>query len=260
MLEQILARTKEKLQLRMSIVPRSEMERRARAAPPPRDFLAAIRRVPPQPLRLVAELRRGSPLRRVLRTDLDAARFATACEGGGAAAIAVCTEEDHFQGSQQDLITVRNVVSLPVLHRDYVLDPYQLLESRAFGADAVTLNGSLLDRAKLRDFLTFLKDLGMTGVVEVGEERELGTCLAVGSQCLRIDNRDPRTLRPVSGKAERLRLLIPPDITILVEGEQGTPAEAGVWSQQGADALLLSEPLVLAPDPATKIRGLFPKS
>lgn len=257
LLDQILAKTKERLQMRMSLTPRSEMEKRARSASPVRDFLPAIRREPGAAPRFIAEFRRVNPIRGMLRPDLHPARFAAAVAQGGASALSLCTEEENFRGSLQDIAAARGVVSMPVLRRDYLLDRYQVFESRALGADAVTLHASVLDRNRLRDLLTCLKDLGMTGVVEIGEDKDLGTALAAGAQCILLDQRDARTLRPVPGKAEKLQILVPSDLALIVEIEQGTRAEIQSWKERSASALLLAEPLLLAADPAAKLRELL---
>lgn len=243
--------------MRMSLTPRSEMEKRARAATAPRDFLAAIRRDPGGTTKIIAEFRRVNPIRGMLRPDLHPAKFGASAAQGGAAALSLFTEEEHFRGSLQDLAAARSVVSMPLMRRDFVLDRYQVFESRALGADAVTLHASVLDRNRLRDLLTCLKDVGMGGVVEIGEEKDLGTALAAGAQCMLLDHRDSRTLRPVPGKAEKLQMLIPSDLTLIVEVEQGTRNEVQAWKGRNASALLLAEPLLLAADPAAKLRELL---
>lgn len=256
LLDQILAKTKERLQLRMSLTPRNEMEKRARAATAVREFLPSIRRPSGQAPRLLAEFRRVNPIRGILRPDLQPSRFAVAVAQGGARAISIATEEEHFRGSLQDLGAARSVVAIPLLRRDYILDRYQIFESRALGADAVTLSAAILDRNRLRDLLTCLKDVGMSGVVEIGEEKDLGTALAAGAQCILLDQRDPRTLRPAPGKAEKLRILVPSDLALIVEIEQASRSEIQTWAERNADAMLLAEPLLLAADPAAKLREL----
>ncbi len=255
-LDQILARSKEKLQLRISITSQKEIEDRARKAAAPKGFTAALQRRE-GPMKIVAELRRATPFRGALRPQLDAVQFAQSCATGGAGALSVCVEEEYFKGSNQDFIAVRKSVELPILHRDFITESYQIYEARYLGADALSLNCALLKREKLRDFLTTVKDLGMTGVVEIGEEKDLGTALAAGAAVLRIDDKDPRSMRPIPGKARKLRMVIPADIPLIVESEKCTKEELAYWEQEKNCAFLISEPLILAPDPESKLRELL---
>ncbi len=255
-LDQIIARTKERLNLRMSITPRNEMERRARAAATPKKFFDSVRRATGSPIRIVPEFRRVQYLRGPIRPDFNLAQFSKDCETGKAAALSICTEEENFRGLPTDLSSVRSSCNLPLLRNDYILDRYQLFESRALGADAVLLQAFLHDRSKLRDLLTCIGDLGMEGVFEVSEERELATVLPIGAKILRLSNRDPRSFRNIPGKVDKLRHLIPAGIAVIFDGDSTTTQDLQRWRRENIDALILSESILNSPDPVAKLREL----
>jgi len=260
-LDRILAAKRQELERRRLEEPLGILRTRlAQAAPPTRSLAQALRG---PSLGLIAEVKRASPSRGVLRADLDAQALARTYASGGAAAISVLTEEQHFQGSLGDLEAVRAVLDgrggprPPVLRKDFLFDAYHLFEARAYGADAVLLIVAILDPALLAELLALARTLGLECLVEVHDERELEWALAADAQIIGINNRDLRTFEVDLAVSERLRPLIPRDRVVVAESGIHTRADVQRLRALGVNAVLIGEALVTAGDPAAKIRELL---
>ena len=230
------------------------LQRQSSMAPPPRDMVAALAR---PGVSLIAEVKRASPSKGVLCPDLDPATLASAYEAGGAAAISVLTDERFFQGSLDDLRTVRQHAGLPVLRKDFVIDPYQIIEARVAGADAVLLIVAVLSDGDLVSLYQLVRELGMAALVEVHDEAELARALEIGPRIVGINNRDLRTFHVDLETTARLRARVPKDVVLVAESGVHTPADVARLSAIGADAMLIGEALVRAPDVGQKIRELL---
>jgi indole-3-glycerol phosphate synthase len=226
----------------------------AAAAPPPRGFAAAVA----APGRsVIAEIKRRSPSRGPLAPGLDAAAQAKRYAAGGAAAISVLTEPSHFDGSLDDLIDVTNGVGLPVLRKDFLLDPAQVWESRAAGADAVLLIVAVLEKGDLTALLRAAADAGLDALVEVHDEAEAETAVAAGATLIGVNNRDLTTFAVDLGVAERLAPLVVVNGSVTV-AESGVSDPAGadrMWAL-GYDAILVGEALVTTDDAERLLRDL----
>jgi indole-3-glycerol phosphate synthase len=235
--------------------PRSDLEERCRELPPARDFEAALT---PEAggVRLVAEVKKASPSRGVLAADFDPVGLATTYARHGAAAISVLTDEKYFQGNLGLLAEVRAAVPVPLLRKDFMLDEYQLWESRAAGADAILLIVAILDGARLRDLLAGAKGLGLAALVEAHTAAEVEAALAAGAQIIGVNNRDLRTFETRIETTLALLPLIPPGLLVVSESGFAHAAEVRRVVAAGAHAVLVGEGLVRAPDVGAKVREL----
>jgi indole-3-glycerol phosphate synthase len=252
-LEEILAAKREEVaRLRRERL-EAELEARARDAAPPRGFASALRSGPAP--RIVAELKRASPSRGLIRGDADPAGIARSYARGGAAALSVLTDGPYFRGSLADLRAVRAAVELPVLRKDFVIDPLQVLEARAAGADGVLLIVAALDDGALRELLACAKAKAMDRLVEVHSRDELERALEAGAETLGINNRDLRTFRT---DVEVTRALLPYTDGRTVVSESGIEDAATLRSLSGAGvhAFLIGERLMRAPDPGEALGRL----
>ncbi len=216
-------------------------------------------------LRLIAEIKRASPSRGVINADLDAAVQAREYAEAGASAVSVLTEPSFFGGSIEDLAATADAVAgdpdrPALLRKDFVFDPYQVAEARAYGADAVLLIVMMLEPAALADLVALVGDHDMEALVEVHDADELTAALDAGAQVLGVNNRDLRTFDEDLGTFERLAPLArdaAPDVTLVAESAIGSAADATRMASAGAHALLVGEALVRTGDVSGKAHELM---
>lgn len=232
---------------------RSALRNQAESAPPPRDFAGALR---VESVGVIAEVKRRSPSAGWIRRDANAAGLASMYAHGGAAAISVLTDGEHFGGSREDLEQVRAAVETPVLRKDFVLEAVQIHEARAMGADAVLLIVRILEDAVLRDLTALAGELGMAALVETHEGREVERALKAGARVVGINNRDLAKFETDLATTERLIVGVPADV--IVVGESGIHERADVerLAEAGVDAVLVGESLVRADDPQAGVAAL----
>ncbi|HUG39890.1 MAG TPA: indole-3-glycerol phosphate synthase TrpC [Longimicrobiales bacterium] len=232
---------------------RSALRKQAESAPAPRDFTAALRG---DAVGVVAEVKRRSPSAGWIRRDLNAAGLASMYAHGGASAVSVLTDGQHFGGSREDLEQVRGAVAVPVLRKDFVLEPVQVHEARAMGADAVLLIVRILNDAALRDLVALAGELAMAALVETHEVGEVERALKAGARVLGINNRDLSRFETDLGTTERLIAGVPGDVVVV--GESGVRDRADVerLAEAGADAVLVGESLVRSDDPQAAVAAL----
>jgi indole-3-glycerol phosphate synthase len=250
---------------RASALPLAELRRAGAAAPPARGFRAAIARRSGErgereaggQAGLIAEVKRRSPSKGDLRPDLDPAALASAYRDGGASAISVLTEPEHFAGSADDLRKVRAAVDLPVLRKDFVTLPYQVWEARAWGADAVLLIVAALEPAQLDDLLAEASAAGIDALVEVHSRDEAARASAAGAELIGVNARDLSTLTVDPGRFAEVRDALPAAATLVAESGIRTRADVEAAADAGADAVLVGETLVLATDPEAAAAGLL---
>ena len=210
-------------------------------------------------VRIIAEVKKASPTKGLLRPDFDAADLATTYVENGAAAVSVLTNADHFQGSIEDLERVHSVASsrgVPVLRKEFIFDPYQVYEARAYGADAILLIVAMLERESLVELLSLAKKLWMQCLVEVHDERELEAALEAGAEIIGINNRDLRTFTTDLCVTERLAELVPEGKVIVSESGISSRDHIRRIRGAGAHAALVGEALVTSDDVAAKLREL----
>ena len=238
-------------------VPVEQLRETLSAAPPVRDFFAALDGR--GTIRLIAEVKKASPSKGVIRADFCPVEIARAYQQHGAACISVLTDGAYFQGSLDDLRQVRAAVDLPVLRKDFIIDPYQVVEARAAGADAVLLIAECLDDRQLGALHEAIVSLGMTPLVELYEPANLPRVLAAGARLIGINNRDLRTFEVDLEHTIRLRREIPPAKRVV--GESGIRRRADVERLQrsGVDAMLVGETLVASADIGAAVDALLGK-
>jgi indole-3-glycerol phosphate synthase len=222
-------------------------------APSPRDFAAALRA---PGVSLIAEVKRASPSKGVLRHDFDAVALAREYERSGASAVSVLTDGHFFQGNLSHLQAVRQNVGLPVLRKDFVLDPYQVYEARATGADAVLLIVAALNDTALKALHHLVQQLGMVALIEVHNDTELERALKIDPHIVGVNNRDLRTFQVSLETTARLRPLIPPEVVLVSESGVHTRDNVARLAAAGADAMLVGEALVRAREVGPKVREL----
>jgi indole-3-glycerol phosphate synthase len=256
-LDKILARTAVDVESRRQIRPAGELERMIAE----RSGELSLKQSLARPgLSVIAEIKRASPSRGRFPVEIDPGEVATDYIAGGAAGLSVLTDEPFFQGSLADLLVVERTahgsIPTPVLRKDFMLDEYQILEARAFGADAILLIVAALEQTRLRELLAFARATGLDALVEVHTEAETEIALDIGADLIGINNRDLHTFVVHLAVTERLAQLVPAG-TVLV-GESGifTAEDAARMANAGVDAILVGESLIVAPDRASALRTL----
>jgi indole-3-glycerol phosphate synthase len=253
-LDDIVAAKRGEIAAQRAAVPETELRRRLRDAPPVRDFRAALER--PGRVRVIAEVKKASPSAGVLRPDFDPAALAQTYAANGAAAISVLTDTPFFQGRLADLTAVRTAVAVPVLRKDFILDPYPLVEARAAGADAVLLIAEILDDAALRELLQQTHDLGMQALVELYYRDNLPRVLAAGAGVLGINNRNLRTFVTRLEHTIELADQVPADRCLVSESGIRDRADVERLGRASVKAVLVGETLMRAADVGATLREL----
>ena len=227
----------------------NKLSQAAKAAPPPRGFFPKLRAVHEsgRPA-LIAEVKKASPSKGLIREDFDPVDIARAYERGGAACLSVLTDEPYFQGEDGHLTVARAAVSLPVLRKDFMLDPYQIVESRTLGADCILLIMAVLDDGQAGELEAAARDLGMDVLVEVHDEAELDRALALRSPLIGVNNRNLKTFETDSVTTERLAARLPRDRFLVSESGLYTRADLDRMAQAGARAYLVGESLMREKD------------
>lgn len=227
----------------------AQVESAALARPAALDARAAL--APRDTVRIIAEVKRASPSRGALADIPDPASLAASYELGGASAVSVLTEERRFGGSLADLEAVRAAVSLPVLRKDFIAEPYQVFEARAAGADLVLLIVAALDQGTLRELYALINGLGMTPLVETHSADEVARALDIGADVIGVNARDLSTFELDQDLFGRLAEQIPDGVIRIAESAVKTPADVAHYRRSGADVVLVGEALVTGDPVAT---------
>ena len=236
--------------------PVSELQALIERQPAPLNLSGALMG---ESVRVIAEVKKASPVKGQLRDDFDPASLATSYADNGAAAVSVLTNFDHFQGTIGHLVDVHRVVNprgVPVLRKEFIFDPYQVHEARAYGADAILLIVAMLTPECLKELLDLAAALWMQSLVEVHDEREIEVALDSGAEIVGINNRDLRTFKTDIGTTERLAPLVPAQKIIVSESGISAREDVQRVKSAGAHAVLVGEALVTARDPGAKLREL----
>lgn len=208
------------------------------------------------PIRLLCEIKRASPSKGLLREDVDPVAIARIYEAGGAAAISIVTEPDHFRGDPAWVDRVREAVGLPLLLKDFVIDSYQVIDAAARGADGVLLLAALLSDVQMQRFITEARLLGLDSLVEVHDANELQRAVRAGATLVGINNRDLRTFEVDPATSIRLLPGVPPMVTAVAESGLSRPEEIERLRGTRCDAVLMGEVFMVSEDPAAALAGL----
>ncbi len=254
MLNRIIAGKKEEVAQRKQSLPLACLKESIAQRPAPLDFALSLSG---NHTRLIAEVKRASPSRGVLCPDFNPVKLAKSYAQGGAAAISVLTEANHFQGSLDYLAAIRDKVSLPLLRKDFIFDPYQVYESRACGADALLLIVAILSQQQLEELISLSHRLGLSCLVEVHNEAEVERALLSQAQIIGINNRDLSTFATDISATGRLRPLIPQPRIVVSESGIKHRRDVEKLRKWGVNAVLVGEALVTADDIRAKVRELI---
>ena len=260
-LRKILRRKREEIAEKKARLPGGAIATRAKDAPPPRSFAGALRaRIEAGDDAVIAELKRASPSKGLLRKDFEPAAIAASYERGGAAALSVLTDRDFFQGADEFIALVRGACRLPVLRKEFIIDPWQVHESRAIGADCVLLIAAALEDGPLRELAALALDLGMDVLVEVHDASELARVPPLDGLILGVNNRNLRTFETTLDTTTSLLGRIPAGALLVTESGIGTPADVEMMRRNGVRAFLVGETFMRAPDPGEALALLFAPS
>jgi indole-3-glycerol phosphate synthase len=237
--------------------PLSALEAEAKSASPPRGFIAALEAASAKGYGLIAEIKKASPSRGLIRGDFDPVALARAYETGGATCLSVLTDEPYFQGRPEYLTAARDAVRLPVLRKDFILDPWQVVEARAIGADCVLLIMAALDDDQARDLAAETRRWGMDVLVEVHDRAELDRALRLDARLIGVNNRNLKTLAIDLGTTEQLAAALPKDRLLVSESGLHTAEDLDRMARVGARCFLVGESLMKQADVAAATRALL---
>ncbi len=253
-LDRIVAAKKEEVAHLKRTRPVAELKAAIRDIPLPRDFRAAISG---RSCAVIAEVKRRSPSKGILREDFDHVKIASTYEENGAAAISVLTDRDFFGGDKNYLADIKKTVLLPLLRKDFTVDPYQVYETRSLKGDALLLIAGILEKGEMEDYIALSASLGLAAVVEVHSREDLDTALAGGAAIIGINNRDLKTFKTDIKTSLYLATHVPPDKTVISESGIHTRKDIETLMQAGIHAFLIGETLMRAGNIGEKLRELM---
>ncbi|MGB5926033.1 MAG: indole-3-glycerol phosphate synthase TrpC [Dehalococcoidia bacterium] len=254
MLDNIIAQKREEVEQRKKGVPMTYLQEGIARQKPALDFALALQG---DRIRLIAEVKQASPSRGVLSPDFNPTKLARTYAEGGAAAISVLTEANYFMGSNEHLAAIKEVVGLPLLRKDFIFDPYQVYESRAYGADALLLITAILGQGQLKDLVSLSHSLGLKCLVEVHNGDEVEKAVFSEAAIIGINNRDLNTFVVDINTTRRLRPLVPKEKIVVSESGIKSRKDMEKLGKWRVDAVLVGEALISASDVLAKMKELL---
>ena len=254
MLDKIITQKRQEIEQRKKITTMTYLQERIARQKPPLDIALTLKG---DHIRLIAEVKQASPSRGMLSPNLNPIELAQTYAEGGAAAISVLTEANYFMGSIEHLAAIREVVGLPLLRKDFIFDPYQVYESRAYGADALLLIAAVLNQEQLKELVSLSHNLGLRCLVEVHNTGEVERAVLSGAKIIGINNRDLNTFTGDITTTRRLRPLIPQERIVVSESGIKSKRDIEKLGKWGVDAVLVGEALVTAGDVMAKMKELL---
>lgn len=234
--------------------PLAQLQGAIEGLPPTRDFRGAIRN---SDCSIIAEVKRSSPSKGRIREEFDPVQIAAIYQANGARAVSVLTDEQFFEGKGTYLSGIKDTIDLPLLRKDFIIDPYQIYETRLLGGDALLLIAALLEEEELREYIQLAETLGLAPLVEVHTKAELAKALTAGTDIIGINNRDLKTFSTDIGTTLELAPLIPGDRTIVTESGIATRGDIERLMDAGVHCFLIGETLMRAEDIGGKLRELL---
>jgi indole-3-glycerol phosphate synthase len=257
-LQRILAAKRREIEQAKAALPRSEVERRAREATAPRGFERALReKIAAGRPAVIAEIKRASPSKGVMRADLDPASIAASYEAHGAACLSVLTDREFFGGSADDLQAARSACKLPVLRKDFIIDAYQLHESRSWGADCILLIIDAVADSELQALETEARAIGLDVLVECHDRNQLERALRLKTALIGVNNRDLRTFETRLETTLELRAHVPEGRLLVAESGIGEPSDVKRLAAAKVSAYLVGGAFMAAPEPGRELSRLF---
>ena len=257
-MQRIVAAKRREVEAARAALSAADMERRAQRADPPRGFEAALRRrVAAGEPAVIAEIKRASPSRGLIRADFDPVRIARSYESHGAACLSVLTDREFFGGSPDDLRAARSACRLPVLRKDFMIDPYQVHEARSWGADCILLIMDAAPDEALADMARLARSLGMDVLVECHDRAQLERALGLPTTLIGINNRDLRTFETRLETTLELLSAVPGDRLLVAESGIGARADVERLRAAGVSAYLVGSAFMAADDPGERLAALF---
>ena len=257
-LEQILATKREEIDLRRTLVPEQQLLDKMADGHTPLGFVSALqRRASEQKPGVIAEIKKASPSKGVIRADFNPAAIATSYATANATCLSILTDEQYFQGHDDFLREVRQVVTLPLLRKDFTIDAYQVYEARAMGADCILLIVSALKPADLRDLYALAQSVGLDVLIEVHDAEELAIALALGPDLIGINNRNLKTFNTNLETTIDLLSNIPAGVVVVTESGISTVADVSRMQANNVHCFLVGEAFMRATDPGQALSDLF---
>lgn len=256
-LERILETKREEIAVGRSVQSEDELRDRIAKLPPCRGFVAAIEKRAGSEPAVIAEIKKASPSAGVIRADFDPSAIAGSYERAGAACLSVLTDAPYFQGEAAHLAGARANCALPVLRKDFIVDPWQVLETRAMGADCILLIVAALGAGQLQDLSGRADEIGLDVLIEVHNEVELEAALGIDARLIGVNNRDLNHFTTDLGVSERLRPLVPAGRCMIAESGIHSRADVRRLQDCGVGAFLVGEAFMRAKDPGRALQGLF---
>jgi indole-3-glycerol phosphate synthase len=256
-LQKILERKREEVASGKSEITLGELEARSRECPPVRGFEERLRAATNEGPAVIAEVKKASPSAGVIRPDFRPADIAVAYAGGGAACLSVLTDRDFFQGSPEYLQQARSHCDLPVLRKDFIIDEWQVYESRVMGADAILLIVAALVQADLQHLLSTARETGMDVLVEVHDEAEMERALALDHGLVGVNNRNLNTFETSLATSENLKSMVSESHLLVTESGIRTPQDVKRMQRSGINAFLVGEAFMREDDPGLALKRMF---
>ena len=254
-LDTIIAHKQKELQIEAEQVPLATLKSKLANLPPTKDFRDAIAQS--DDINLIAEVKKKSPSKGIIREDFDPIQIAETYAENGAAAISVLTDVRFFDGRLDYLSSIRQVVDVPLLRKDFTIDPYHIYQARVAGADAILLIVAALTKDQLREFMDIAESLSLASLVEVHTDTELEIALDVGAEIVGINNRDLRTFHTDLATTFSLQEFLPTGKVVVSESGIYTRADVESLREAGVDAILVGESLMRSPDIGEQVRKLI---
>ena len=257
-LEKIISVKHREIEESRAAVSFSELERQCSGLPPTRDFVHALRsRVEKSQPAVIAEIKKASPSKGVIREDFDPVAIARSYQQSGAACLSVLTDRDFFQGAPEYLTAVRAETTIPVIRKDFIIDPYQVYEARAMGADCILLIVAALETAQMRELERIARGMGMAVLVEIHSQEELESALKLQTPLIGINNRNLRTFETDIRTSLLVAKGIPSERVVITESGINTREDVALMVENSIYAFLVGESMMRKPDPGAALKDLF---